>query len=113
MLRLKRVYDQPKRSDGMRILVDRLWPRGLTKAKARVDLWLKEVAPSPALRKWFNHEPKKWPGFKKKYAAELKKKPMQIKLLKTLIKYGPVTLVYGSRDEVYNDAVALKAFLRK
>lgn len=113
MVGIKRVYAEPKDSDGTRILVDRLWPRGLTKNKARVDLWLKEVAPSNELRKWFAHDAKKWAEFQKRYADELKAEPEALKALKQEVKKGPVTLLYGAHDEEHNQAVVLEKMLRK
>lgn len=112
-LKLKRVYDPPATSDGTRILVDRLWPRGLTKEKAAIDLWLKEIAPSTELRKWFGHDPEKWTEFSRRYRAELKANPEQVAALRHAIQHGPATLVFGARDEEHNDAVVLKAFLGK
>ena len=111
-VKIKRVYDAPEPSDGKRILVDRLWPRGLTKERARIDLWLKEIAPSDALRKWFSHDPKKWPEFQKRYREELRQNLQQVSILKAELAKGPATLVYGARDEDHNDAVVLLAFLR-
>ena len=110
-LRLKRVYEAPHKDDGTRILVDRLWPRGLTKEKAKVDLWLKEIAPSTELRKWFAHDPKKWRSFRERYQTELKHHPDQVKLLKTKASEGTVTLIYGARDQEHNEALVLKEFL--
>src|SRR5580704_2139628 len=104
---IKRVYEEPKDTDGTRILVDRLWPRGLTKEKARVDLWLKEIAPSNDLRKWFAHDPAKWPEFKARYKAELKHLAPQLALLKQAVARGPSTLLYGARDTEHNEAVVL------
>jgi uncharacterized protein YeaO (DUF488 family) len=109
---IRRVYAQPDKSDGTRILVDRLWPRGLTKEKAAVDLWLKEIAPSTELRKWFGHEPAKWSEFKKRYLRELAGNQTPVLLLKEQLKKGGVTLVYGAKDEEYNDAVVLKEYLQ-
>ncbi len=111
MIRLKRVYDEPTREDGLRILVERLWPRGLTKEKAAVDMWLKESAPSPELRKWFSHDPEKWEEFCERYMAELEKKKEIVALLKEKSKEGTVTFVYASKDTEHNGAVALKKFL--
>ena len=111
-LRIKRVYEPPDKGDGKRILVDRLWPRGMAKAKAGVDLWLKEIAPSTELRKWFGHDPGKWAEFKKRYQAELEENDEQAVLLKEEIKKGTVTLLYGARDEEHNEAVVLLDFLR-
>jgi uncharacterized protein YeaO (DUF488 family) len=110
-LKIKRVYETPGRDDGHRILVDRLWPRGLTKEKAKINLWLKEIAPSTELRKWFGHDPKKWRGFRERYHTELKRHSDQITLIKSQAKTGPVTLVYGARDQEHNEAVVLKQFL--
>jgi len=110
-IRLKRVYEAPTKSDGTRILVDRLWPRGLTKEKARVDLWLKEVAPSNELRKWFAHDPAKWPEFKTRYKAELKHNGPQLTLLKQALTRGPATLLYGAKDTEHNEAVVLQQLL--
>lgn len=107
---LKRVYEAPAKSDGKRVLVDRLWPRGLTKAKAKIDLWLKEVAPSTGLRQWFEHDPSKWDEFKKRYHADLMGNPA-VAELKALARQGEVTLVYAAKDQLHNQAVALKEFL--
>ena len=112
-LNLKRVYEAPHKDDGTRILVDRLWPRGLTKEKAKVDLWLKEIAPSTELRKWFGHDPKKWRSFRKRYETELKDHADEIKLLKSKVKEGTVTLIYGARDQEHNEALVLKQFLER
>ena len=112
-LNLKRVYEAPHKDDGTRILVDRLWPRGLTKEKAKVDLWLKEIAPSTGLRKWFGHDPKKWRSFRKRYETELKDHADEIKLLKSKVKEGTVTLIYGARDQEHNEALVLKQFLER
>src|SRR5438270_5954536 len=100
--RLKRVYEAPSPTDGERVLVERLWPRGLAKAKAAVDLWLKEVAPSPELRKWFAHDPAKWEQFRHRYWEELKGNPEALELLRQKAKQGTVTLVYAARDEEHN-----------
>jgi len=110
---IKRVYEQSDRDDGARVLVDRIWPRGLTKEKAHVDLWLKEIAPSNELRKWFNHDPNRWAEFKTRYNAELKKNPQQVALLKKKIAEGKVTLVYSAKDEQHNQARALQQFLKR
>jgi len=110
-VRLKRVYEKPSKEDGVRILVERLWPRGLTKEKARIDLWPKEIAPSDGLRKWFGHDPAKWDDFRKRYEAELKKKKEAIERLRRKVGEGDVTFVYAARDEAHNSAVALKRFL--
>jgi uncharacterized protein YeaO (DUF488 family) len=109
---LKRAYEAPADSDGTRVLVDRLWPRGVSKAKARIDVWLKEVAPSTQLRKWFGHDPEKWPEFQQRYRAELKGSAALAELRK-LVRQGHVTLVYGAKDEEHNDAVVLAKLLRR
>lgn len=108
MLNIKRVYEPAEKSDGKRILVDRLWPRGVSKERAQLTIWLKDIAPSTELRKWFHHDPKKWMEFKKKYIAELKAR-------KELINQIPkdATLLYGARDKLHNEAVVLKEFLEK
>lgn len=111
MIKLKRVYEEPSKEDGLRILVERLWPRGLTKERAAVDLWLKDVAPSKELRTWFGHDPTKWEQFCKRYWAELKTKQDLISFLKGKSKETTLTLVYATRDEKHNSAVALKTFL--
>ena len=112
MLALKRVYEPASPGDGGRILTDRLWPRGLSKEKAKVDVWAKEAAPSNDLRKWFGHDPEKWVEFKKRYAAELKANPEGVSELRDSIKgHAKVTLVYGARDEEHNEAVVLRDFL--
>lgn len=112
-IKIKRVYEKSDKQDGIRILVDRLWPRGLTKEKAAIDVWLKEVAPSTELRKWFGHDPDKWNEFKKKYRQELKTNKEQVDELKRQAKKGIVTLVYGARDEEHNEALVLKEWLDK
>ena len=110
-IKLKRAYEEPATADGTRILVDRLWPRGLTKAKAGIDLWLKEVSPSTELRTWFGHDPKKWRSFRGRYQTELKHHPDQLELIRHKAKEGTVTLLYGARDQLHNEAVVLKEFL--
>jgi uncharacterized protein YeaO (DUF488 family) len=112
-IKLKRVYEEPEKLDGTRILVDRLWPRGLTKEKAHIDLWLKEVAPSTELRKWFAHDPAKWPEFKTRYRAELQRNKEQVELLKQAVTRGPTTLLYGARDTEHNEAVVLQELLSR
>ncbi len=113
MVKLKRVYEKPDKDDGVRILVDRLWPRGLTKAKARLDLWLKEIAPSTELRKWFGHDPGKWKEFRNRYRAELKRHPDEVGLIKSKAREHTVTLLYAARDQEHNEAVVLQQFLEK
>jgi len=112
-LQLKRVYEAPAKTDGTRILVDRLWPRGLTKEKAHVDLWFKDVAPSTELRKWFAHDPAKWPEFKARYKAELKHNASQLDLLQQAITRGTATLLYGAQDTKHNEAVVLQDLLSR
>ncbi len=112
-IQMKRVYELPQTSDGKRVLVDRLWPRGLTKEKAKIDLWLKDIAPTTELRKWFGHDPAKWSEFKKRYHEELKKNNEVVLKLVELLNKGKVTLVYGAKDEKHNDAVVLKEYLEK
>jgi len=106
--RIKRVYELSDKHDGRRILVDRLWPRGLTKEKASIDLWLKDIAPSTELRKWFDHDPGRWEEFKERYLDELKGNSEQIQLLKQELDKGIVTLVYGAKDEAHNQAVVIQ-----
>jgi uncharacterized protein YeaO (DUF488 family) len=113
MIKLKRAYEKSARDDGERILVERLWPRGLTKLQAKVDLWLKDVAPSTELRKWFGHDPDRWGEFRRRYLKELKSKGDLIKLLKRKAKAGTITLIYAARDEEHNGALVLKQFLQK
>ena len=112
-IKIKRVYLQPKKEDGNRILVDRLWPRGLTKEKASVDLWLKEIAPSTALRKWFGHDPAKWAEFRTRYLAELRKSEEPLVRLKQETAKGATTLLYGAKDEEHNEAVVLEELLTR
>src|SRR5579872_6612096 len=108
MIHLKRIYEKPSRKDGVRILVDRLWPRGLTKERAAVTLWLKDVAPSTELRKWFDHDPAKWEPFQARYRQELREKKDALELLKQKCEHHTVTLLYGARDEEHNEALVLK-----
>ena len=110
-IRIKRAYEEPDEEDGTRILVDRLWPRGLTKEKARVDLWLKDIAPSTELRKWFAHDPAKWAEFRSRYLEELKGNKEQLSLLRQEAAKGNVTLVYGAKDQQHNEAVILQTLL--
>ena len=112
-LKIKRAYEAPTDDDGTRILVDRLWPRGLSKAKAKIDLWLKDVAPSTELRKWFAHDPARWAEFQARYKDELKQHGEQIDLLKQKAAKGPVTLIYGARDQEHNEAVILEKLLQR
>jgi uncharacterized protein YeaO (DUF488 family) len=110
-IQIKRVYEAAARGDGKRILVDRLWPRGLSKEKAKVDVWMKDVAPSNELRKWFDHDPAKWVEFQKRYRAELAKQKELLAELKREARAGTVTLVYGAHDEEHNNAAALVKIL--
>lgn len=110
---IRRVYEEPSRNDGTRILIDRLWPRGLTKEKARVDLWLKDIAPSADLRQWFSHDPAKWKEFERRYRAELEANQAVVTQLRTTLQHGPATLVYSAKDTQHNDAVVLKAYLEE
>jgi uncharacterized protein YeaO (DUF488 family) len=111
--KIKRVYEPPAESDGRRILVDRLWPRGLTKERAHVDLWLEEIAPSTELRKWFGHDPEKWTSFRRRYQTEIRHNDDLVRILKQASRKGTVTLLYGARDENHNEAVVLKEFLER
>ena len=112
-IQVRRVYDPPEADDGARVLVDRLWPRGVSKERAHLDLWLKDIAPSTALREWFNHDPAKWSAFEERYQAELSANPVAVAQIMALIKQGPVTLLYGARDTEHNEAVVLAAWLDK
>lgn len=108
----RRVYDEPSSQDGRRVLVDRVWPRGLSKDQACLDDWQREVAPSKELRQWFGHDPERWEGFKQRYFAELDAKPEAVDRLKAAARGGRLTLVFGARDTRHNNAVALKDYLR-
>ena len=110
-IRLKRAYDEPAPDDGLRILVERLWPRGLTKDRAKIDLWLKDVSPSPELRKWYGHDPAKWAEFQKRYLAELAKNESVVEDLREKCRTATVTFVYAAREEERNSALVLKKFL--
>jgi uncharacterized protein YeaO (DUF488 family) len=110
-VKLKRAYERPAAGDGTRILIDRLWPRGVKKVNAAIDQWAKDIAPSTALRKWFDHDPARWQEFRSRYAAEVYEHPEQLKRLRALARQGPITLVFSAHDEVHNDAVALRDFL--
>ncbi|HZV88248.1 MAG TPA: DUF488 domain-containing protein [Candidatus Binatus sp.] len=113
MINIKRVYEKPTKEDGWRVLVDRLWPRGMTKQSAHLDVWMKDVAPSDALRKWFGHEPEKWGEFQKKYRSELaKKKELIAELRKMAKEHGTLTLLFGAKDEEHNQAVVLAGVLK-
>jgi uncharacterized protein YeaO (DUF488 family) len=112
-IQLKRAYDKPKKTDGKRILVDGLWPRGIKKDQASITLWLKDITPSKELRTWFGHDPDKWPEFKRRYFKELKQHRESVKQVTELAEHGKITLVYGAKDEEHNNAVALKDYLEK
>lgn len=112
LIKAKRIYDAPAVDDGFRILVDRLWPRGMKKEGAPFDLWLKEIAPSDDLRKWFGHEPAKWPEFKQRYFAELRHKQDLVAIIRQHARAGAVTLLYSAKDEKHNNAVALLEYLQ-
>jgi len=107
-VRLKRAYEPPDKKDGTRILVDRLWPRGVSKEEASLDEWIKEIAPSADLRTWFGHEQRRWAEFRKRYRAELAEHSEMLKDLRRRAREGPITLVYSARDAVHNDAVVLR-----
>ena len=111
VVRIKRAYAPASREDGTRVLIDRLWPRGVTKERLALDLWLKEAAPSDSLRRWFGHKPERWESFATRYRAELAQHPDVLEVLEDLCRRGPVTLVYGARDEQRNDAVVLRELL--
>ncbi|MFO1364800.1 MAG: DUF488 family protein [Burkholderiales bacterium] len=110
---LKRAYEPPARGDGTRVLVDRLWPRGLTEDQVAADLWLKDAAPSDALRRWFGHDPRRWEGFRAKYRRELAQRADLLERLDALRRRAPLTLVYGARDETHNQAVVLREVLEE
>lgn len=110
---LKRAYDPPAEGDGCRVLVDRIWPRGITKEDLQIDAWLENLAPSTALRKWFGHDPKKWDEFKQRYAKELEQRSEALDALAERARAGPVTLVFGAKDTAHNNAVALREQLER
>lgn len=111
MIKLKRAYDPPDKEDGFRVLVDRIWPRGVKKEDLALDLWLKEIAPSSSLRKWFGHDPQRWPEFCQSYEVELKEQGDLIDFLKEISDHGVLILVFSARDAEHNNAVALKKYL--
>jgi uncharacterized protein YeaO (DUF488 family) len=113
MIRVKRVYEEPSKADGFRVLVDRLWPRGFTKDRAAADLWLKDVAPSTELREWFGHDPAKWDEFRRRYRVELSRNLRALAPILARSRRGTVTLVYAAREEEHNAAVALREYLRE
>ena len=110
-IRLKRAYAQPSSDDGVRVLVDRLWPRGVKKVDAAIDQWMKDIAPSSELRRWFAHDPLRWKGFQRRYKQELRQHQKEVNELRTLARHGPITLVFAARDEEHNEAVVLRDFL--
>ena len=110
---IKRIYEPRSEADGFRVLIDRLWPRGLSKAKVAVDLWLRDIAPSAALRTWFNHDPTRWAEFRRRYAAELDRIPALVDQLLAQVRQGRVTLLYSAQHETCNNAVALDEYLRR
>jgi uncharacterized protein YeaO (DUF488 family) len=110
-IKIKRAYEEVDTKDGTRVLVDRLWPRGLTKDKAAIDLWLKDIAPSTELRRWFGHDPEKWKGFQRRYRTELRHNDAALETLRRNAEGGTVTLIYAARDEQHNEARVLKQFL--
>lgn len=112
-IRLKRAYEPAAPDDGTRVLVDRLWPRGVSKVDAALDRWAKELAPSTELRQWFGHDPARWEEFRRRYAEELHQHPEQLEELRALARHGLLTLVYGAHDEAHNDAVVLREVLLK
>ena len=107
-VKLKRAYEPPTADDGTRILIDRLWPRGVTKERAAIDQWMKDISPSTKLRQWFGHDPSRWDEFRRRYATEVHQHPELLDQLRSLARKGPITLVYSASDEVHNDAVALR-----
>jgi uncharacterized protein YeaO (DUF488 family) len=112
-IRIKRVYDKPAKTDGRRVLVDRIWPRGLKKKEARIDEWLKEIAPSTRLRKWFGHDPALWKEFKKRYSTELDDQCKRVKEVAEAARKRRITLLFGAKDTEHNNAVALKEYIGK
>ena len=112
-IKIKRIYDKPTKDDGLRILIDRLWPRGVSKKNAQIDIWMKDIAPCSGLRKWFNHDPAKWEEFKSRYFSELDHKSELVKELLSQARKGTLTLVFGAKEERYNNAVALKEYLER
>ena len=110
-VKLKRAYESPEPGDGMRILIDRLWPRGIKKTDAAIDRWIRDLAPSTELRRWFGHRLERWPEFRRRYVAELQERPELLEEVRAATRAGPVTLVYAARDEAHNNAVVLKQLL--
>lgn len=110
-IKLKRAYDAPAIDDGTRILIDRLWPRGVKRSDAAINEWMREIAPSTELRRWFSHDPRRWQEFRHRYQSEIQQHPEQFDRLRTLAQHGRITLVYSARDEVHNNAVVVKDLL--
>jgi len=110
-IKLKRAYEPPASDDGTRILIDRLWPRGVKRADAAIDEWMKDIAPSTGLRKWFGHDPARWQEFRRRYQSEIRQHPDEFDRLRTLAQNGRITLVFSAHDEAHNDAVVLKDLL--
>jgi uncharacterized protein YeaO (DUF488 family) len=110
-VKLKRAYEPPATDDGTRILVDRLWPRGVTKKRAAIDQWMKDIAPSTGLRKWYSHDPARWDEFRRRYAKEVHRNAALLDQLRSLARHGPITLVYSAHDEKHNDAVELRELI--
>lgn len=111
VVQLKRAYEPPSPRDGIRVLVDRIWPRGVSKGRARIDTWLRDIAPSTALRQWFGHDPARWGEFRRRYRGELKRHKEAVAQLRAIARNGPITLVFSARDERHNQAVVLKELL--
>ncbi|MGH6910606.1 MAG: DUF488 domain-containing protein [Phenylobacterium sp.] len=107
-VRLKRAYEPTSPADGRRVLVDRLWPRGVTKAKAAIDLWMKDIAPTTELRQWFGHDPARWDDFRRRYIEQIRRQPDLLDALRGAAREGPLTLIYAAHDEAHNDAVVLR-----
>ncbi|AQU86433.1 hypothetical protein B0W47_02045 [Komagataeibacter nataicola] len=112
-IHVRRVYDPPAPDDGYRVLVDRLWPRGVSKQRADLSLWLKDIAPSTELRQWFGHDPARWDGFQERYIAQLQANPQPVQQLLDMARAGPLTVLYGARDTQHNEAVVLAAYLHR
>lgn len=112
-IQIRRIYEPPAETDGYRILVDRLWPRGLSKEKAKIDWWPRELSPSDALRKWYQHDPEKWPEFRKRYFQELQQQAEFVEQLAQKVQAGKVTFLYSAKNEELNNAVALKEYIEK
>ena len=110
-VKLKRAYEPPAADDGTRVLIDRLWPRGITKKHAAIDQWMKDIAPSTELRKWFGHDPARWDEFRRRYAHEVRQNTELLDQLRSLARQGPMTLVYSAHDEEHNDAVELRELI--